>query len=145
MPSTILVRLVQAVALTAAVIVLVSPPAASAGSSRSTVVPDWFERFAATHPYGHGVLGQPTRVVVDRRSPDTRDGAQPARTRITGRRLPDAADVGRSAPAAARPLSGFDWGRLGVVGALGVALLAIVSVAGLRWMRRRPRHSIQTT
>jgi hypothetical protein len=120
MPSTILVRLVQAVALTAAVIVLVSPPAASAGSSRSTVVPDWFERFAATHPYGHGVLGQPTRVVVDRRSPDTRDGAQ-------------------------RPLSGFDWGRLGVVGALGVALLAIVSVAGLRWMRRRPRHSIQTT
>ena len=81
-PKT-LIRLAQALVLTAALAALVTPAVALAGSNGADV----FERYAAAHPYGQGVLAQQAQVPSDRRSPDTLAAASAVQTQAGRRAL----------------------------------------------------------
>ena len=61
----------------------------------STQVPDVFERYAAAHPFGQGVVGAQLQV-IDGRSPDTRDAAGTVQLQIDGR-SPDTVDAAGTA------------------------------------------------
>jgi hypothetical protein len=61
--------------LTLATVVAALTIPAAASASRTGVAPDWFERYAAAHPYGAG-LGPG----IDGRSADTLDAVSAART-----------------------------------------------------------------
>jgi hypothetical protein len=168
MTMSSLIRFVQALVLTAAVAALATPAVALAGSSGSKSAPDLFERYAAAHTYGKGVLDQHARVLIDGRSPDTLDAAHSLQTRVTDGRSPDTLDAaydaqqrslvpidGRSPdtldagqspqPVLSALASGFDWGDAGVGAGFATAVLALLSATGALWMRRRPRHQMQTT
>jgi hypothetical protein len=119
---------------------------ASGGSAASDV----FERYAATHPFGHGVLDasaapdvferyaathEPT-VLIDGRSPDTRDAAESARLQLAGESSSaiDAASAPQSIELV-RP-GGFDWGDAGI-GAIGAgAMIVVIGGAMLLLVRR---------
>jgi hypothetical protein len=55
MTSTHHIRLPWALALAAIVLALVVPATALGGSSSGSA-PDVFDRYAAAHPFGHGIL-----------------------------------------------------------------------------------------
>ena len=112
------IRLVQAAMLAALVAVFVGPNSAF-GKPMPPAVPDAFERYAAAHPYGQGVIdtsqapdvferyvkshGSTSTVVLDGRSPDTRDAAYNTQFQVIARharrrRHGSAADHRRSFP-----------------------------------------------
>lgn len=67
MSPTNLIRFTQAVVL-AAIVAALAPALALGNSNSGKAAPDWFERYAAAHPYGQS-------VPIDGRSPDTLDAA----------------------------------------------------------------------
>ena len=87
------IRFTQALVLAVIVFAFAAPAVALGGSNQSTSSRDWFERYAAAHPFGHGIVGSTpapdvferyaathaTTVLTDGRSPDTRDAAAPPR------------------------------------------------------------------
>jgi hypothetical protein len=105
MATTHLIRLAQALVL-AAIIAAFAVPTALGGTSSGTVAPDVFERYAAAHPFGHGVFDAAQApdvferyaathgpiVLTDGRSPDTRDAAEAARLELAAGGSP-ASDV----------------------------------------------------
>ena len=127
---------------------LAGGPSQQTSSSR-----DWFERYAAAHPFGHGLVGSTpapdvferyaathaTTVLTDGRSPDTRDAAEAARLRLAGGPSQETliAASGSQPTGIVRP-GGFDWGdaSLGAGAALGLILL--VGAAGYT-LRHRGR------
>ena len=58
MTTSYLSRALQALALAVALAILAAPAAALAGSDSGTRAPDWFERYAAAHPFGDGVASR---------------------------------------------------------------------------------------
>jgi hypothetical protein len=143
------IRFAHGLAL-AAVVAILAAPATALGKSSPTKAPaDWFERYAAAHPFGHGTTAQGNvpdwlerfaaahpygagtglvaSTVVDGRSPDTRDAA--------------------AAPTAlvAVPPGGFDWGDAGIGAGFGSAFAGLLAVTALLWMRRHVRHRVQTS
>jgi hypothetical protein len=46
----------QALVLATALATLTAPALALGGSSSGKAAPDWFERYAAAHPFGNGVV-----------------------------------------------------------------------------------------
>ncbi len=111
--------------LAAVIAALAAPAVALGGSSSGKAAPDWFERYAAAHPFGNGVVDSApapdvferyaathaTAVLADGRSPDTRDVAKAAQLQVVDRRSPDtlaAADAAQ--PVEVVQPSGFDWG-----------------------------------
>lgn len=105
-PNT-LSRLIRTMLLAATAAALAAPTVALASSSGGTPAPDWFERYAAAHPFGNGVdssrpappgaferyAATHTIVLTDGRSPDTRDAAQAAQIRLADTRSPDTRDA----------------------------------------------------
>jgi hypothetical protein len=51
------IRLTQALVLAAIVAAFATPTAALGSTNPGKPTPDWFERYAAAHPYGEGVVG----------------------------------------------------------------------------------------
>jgi hypothetical protein len=109
MIRTHLIRLAQALVLVAAFAI---PATALGGSNASTPSYDVFERYAAAHPFGHGILNMTPApdvferyaathatpaVLTDGRSPDTRDAAEAARLQLEDRRSPDTRDAAEAA------------------------------------------------
>jgi len=106
------IRLVQAAMLAAIVAVFVGPNSAF-GKPMPRAVPDAFERYAAAHPYGQGVIdtsqapdvferyvkshGSTSAVVLDGRSPDTRDAAYNTQFQVIDGRSPDTLDAADTA------------------------------------------------
>src|SRR5262249_3266559 len=106
-----LIRLTQAAMLAAVVAVFV--PNLAQGKSITRPIPDAFERYAAAHPYGQGVIdtsqapdvfdryvkshSQGSTVVLDGRSPDTRDAAYTAQLQVIDGRSPDTMDAAQNA------------------------------------------------
>jgi len=103
MTLTHLSRTPQALALVAVLVTLASPAVALSASSSGKTAPDWFERYAAAHPFGDAAAApdvferyaanHATAVLNDVRSPDTRDVASGAQLRIADQRSPDTRDV----------------------------------------------------
>jgi hypothetical protein len=147
------IRFTQALALAVIVFALAAPAVALGSSNQSTSSRDWFERYAAAHPFGHGLAGSTpapdvferyaathaTTVLTDGRSPDTRDAAEAARLRLAGGPSQETliAASGSQPTGIVRP-GGFDWGdaSLGAGAALGLILL--VGAAGYT-LRHRGR------
>jgi len=106
-----LIRLTQAAMLAAVVAVFV--PNLAQGKPLTTAIPDAFERYAAAHPYGQGVIdtskapdvfdryvkshSQGSTVVLDGRSPDTRDAAYVTHLQVIDGRSPDTLDAAQNA------------------------------------------------
>ena len=113
-----LFRLTQALVLAAIVAALAAPSIALANSYPGKPAPDWFERYAAAHPYGAGVLDsteapdvferyaaahpygkgvvdttQAQAVLTDGRSPDTLDAAAASQLQVADGRSPDTLDA----------------------------------------------------
>jgi hypothetical protein len=126
----------------------------------TTRAPDVLERYAAAHPFGSGVIdvaqapdaieryavrnGSP--VLLDRRSPDTRDVAETAQVQVVDLRSPDTRDAASKAEVRSGVRStgfssaGFDWGDAGI-GAMAAALVLLLllgSTVLLTRHRRRP-------
>ncbi len=89
-----LIRLTQAAMLAAVVAVFV--PNLAQAQPRVRVAPDWFERYAAAHPYGQGVIDTSFAPVVDGRSPDTRDAADSVRLQVIDGRSPDTLEAAQT-------------------------------------------------
>ena len=142
MRSTHPTRIGLALALATAVVALALPAVASAG--RAGVAPDWFERYAAAHPYGAG-LGPG----IDGRSADTLDAANDAQQASlipSDGRSPDTLE----AAAAPRPVvftqpGGFRWGDAGIGAGFAGGLLLLVAAVGTLWLRHQSRQRFQTT
>ena len=128
MTSTHLIRFTQTLVLAAVVAAVAAPTVALAGSNPGKPAPDWFERYVAAHPYGHGVLDQTQApdwferyaashgpaVPTDGRSPDTLDAAQATRLRLADGRSPDTLDAAgfaqtQVAPSQPSPVERIIW------------------------------------
>ena len=163
-------RLAQALALSAVVAALASP-ALALGSNPGKVAPDWIERYAAAHPYGVGVIGttqapdwieryaaahpygvgvigttQAPTVLIDGRSPDTRDAADAARLQLADGRSPDTLDaaVGSKPTVTVQP-GGFHWGDAGLGSIVTAMLLGFAAASLLLLTRFRRHHRVHTT
>ena len=141
------IRLAQTLLVAAALTALAAPTFAHASSS-SAPVPDWFERYAEAHPYGHRTADEATNpavTMIDDRSPDTRDAADAARSRLGDSRSPDTIDVALGAtvpvPDNVVQLSRFDWEDAGI--GASATIIALAFLAGLLLLltriHRRPR------
>jgi len=160
-----LIRFTQALVLAALVAVLVSPAAALGGSNTGKPAPDWFERYAAAHPYGQGILDSTQALTIDGRSPDTLDATAAAQLQVADGRSPDTLDAGSvsqlqvadgrspdtlDAAQATQPIEivqpgGFAWGDAGI-GAIGAALMiALIGGAMLVLARFHRRQRVQAT
>ena len=141
MTSTTSVRIAKALALTATVAALVTPVAALA-SSPPTV------RDGRSPDTLNAVYAAQTQV-TDGRSPDTLDAASAAHQQLfvpTDGRSPDTLDAASSPqPVLSTPSSRFHWGDAGIGAGLASGLLTLLAATGALWMRRHPRHEIQTT
>ena len=140
------IKCVRGLALAAVVVILAGPATALGNSSPTKAPADWFERYAAAHPFGHGTpdegnvpdwlerfaaahpygagAGFVASTVVDGRSPDTRDAAAVL------------------TPAVLVQPGGFDWGDAGIGAGFGSGLL--LAASALLWMRRHLQRWMQT-
>ena len=123
-------------------------PSQQTSSSR-----DWFERYAAAHPFGHGLAGSTpapdvferyaathaTTVLTDGRSPDTRDAAEAAQLRLAGGPSQKTliAASGSQPTGIVRP-GGFDWGDASLGAGADSLLILLVGAAGYT-LRHRGR------
>lgn len=114
-----------------------SPVAAPTDGS----APDWFERYAAAHPFGAGTASysatapdwferyaahhNPTSATLDLRSPDTQDAALAAHANVTPQ-------------VAIESTAGFDWADAGI-GAAGGFTLALLLTGGFVFVRHNGR------
>jgi hypothetical protein len=117
---------------------------------QSVSVPDVFERYAATHPFGSGLssVAQSTSL---QRPPDVRDAALaagnfgltvPTSSTLVSR-PPDVSDAAQAAQSVSFSQStGFDWADYGIGIGSGIGL-ALILAAGLGMSLQR-RHRMQT-
>jgi hypothetical protein len=131
-----------------------SPPdVRDAAAAASVAIPDAFERYAASHPYGL----TPSAATVVVRPPDVQDAADAFERYVNAHpygagpstvtdaslvvRPPDVSDAGQAARAVSldRATGGFDWGDYGVgIGTgIGIVLLLAGGLAGARQLRQR--------
>lgn len=195
----------RALLLVAALAVLAAPALARGGSGSSVPAPDWFERYAAAHPFGNGAIDttqapdvleryaaahpfgsgaldtaeapdvmeryaaahpfgrgvidvtqapdaferyaarSATAVLVDGRSPDTRDAAKATQLQVVDPRSPDARDAASKAdiPTAVQSTgfksTGFNWGDAGI-GAIATALVFLLLVGSTMLLTRHRRR-----
>ena len=153
---TYLSRTPQALALVAVLVTLASPAVALSGSSSGKTAPDWFERYAAAHPFGDAAAApdvferyaanHATAVLNDVRSPDTRDVASGAQLRIIDQRSPDTRDAAASEqPAELAQPSSFDWGDASIGASAAAIILSLIAVSMLLLTRLHRRQQVQTT
>jgi len=160
MTTSYLSRALQALALAVALAILAAPAAALAGSDSGTRAPDWFERYAAAHPFGDGVAdftqapdvferyaaSHATALLTDGRSPDTREAANVRRVDVVDRRLPDTVDALYPAQPVQRGRSGsFDWGDAGIGAIAAAMILAFVGGSMMLLTRFHRRERVQAT
>jgi hypothetical protein len=146
---THLIRLTQAAMLAAVVAVFVpnlaqgKPIAKAVLSSPSTVVLDG--RSPDTRDAAYNTQFQ----VIDGRSPDTLDAAQNAQTaqlQVLDGRSPDTLDAAQTVqPIELTTSSGFDWSDAGIGAASGAGLLLLLGVSMLLLLRTHRRHDVQAT
>jgi hypothetical protein len=126
--------------LAAAVAVLATPTIALGGSGATT--PDWFERYAAAHPYGDTVS-----PAVEMRSADTLDAVADARQALlvpSDGRSPDTLDEASAPqPVILTTPGGFDWSDAGIGAGVGTGALALLFAAAAMLLRR-PRRMQST-
>jgi len=141
-----LIRLTQAAMLAAVVAVFVPNIAqgyVNSHSSSSTVVLDG--RSPDTRDAAYNTQFQ----VIDGRSPDTRDAAQNAQIaqlQVLDGRSPDTRDAAKTVqPIELTSSSGFDWSDAGIGAASGAGLLLLLggSMLLLGWAHRR--HDVHAT
>ena len=175
MTLTYLSKTPQALGLVAVLVTLATPAVALSGSSSGKTAPDWFERYAAAHPFGDAAAApdvferfaanHATAVLNDVRSPDTRDVASGAQLRIADQRSPDTRDVAsgaqlrnidqrspdtRDAAAAEQPAelaqpSSFDWGDASIGASAAAIILSLIAGSMLLLTRLHRRQQAQTT
>ena len=156
MTLTHLSRTPQALALVAVLVTLASPAVALSASSSGKTAPDWFERYAAPHPFGDAAAApdvferyaanHATAVLNDVRSPDTRDVASGAQLRIIDQRSPDTRDAAASEqPAELAQPSSFDWGDASIGASAAAIILSLIAGSMLLLTRLHRRQQVQTT
>ena len=144
MTLTHLIRFTQTLVLAAVVAALAAPAVALGGSNPSKPATDWFERYAAAHPYGQGTLAAAQPQLTDGRSPDTLDAASTAQFQVADGRSPDTLDAAQAIqPIELVQPGSFDWGDAGVGAVAGITLLALIGSLLLIQLRRR--HRVRAT
>jgi hypothetical protein len=156
MTLTYLSKTPQALALVAVLVTLATPAVALSGSSSGKTAPDWFERYAAAHPFGDAAAApdvferfaanHATAVLNDVRSPDTRDVASGAQLRIADQRSPDTRDAAAAEqPAELAQPSSFDWGDASVGASAAAIILSLIAGSMFLLTRLHRRQQVQTT
>ena len=157
--STFLVLFRRLLVLGSVVAVGAALTSAASGSSGNTPAgaPDVFERYAAAHPYGRGIVTPPTgtSLIVDDWFRDPTPIVTPAGERIVddsfrdptpivtpaGERIVDDSfrDATRVAAASPRGGNSLDWADFGIGAGAMLGLAMLVAVLGLGALSLRQR------
>ena len=119
----------------------------TAGVAQSTSAPDWFERYAAAHPYGRNLNRQALSSVASEPKnalPFTRIAARTNPGPDVFERYAAAHPYGANLSATTSTVSpsrGFHW-RDALIGATAAAGLALLCAAGLGVGRARRRNQL---
>ena len=141
MTLTHLIRFTQTLVLAAVVAALAAPAMALGGSNPSKPATDWFERYAAAHPYGQGTLAAAQPQLTDGRSPDTLDAASTAQFQVADGRSPDTLDAAQAIqPIELVSPGGFDWTDAGIGAGMGAGIITLLGVVAIALRTHRSRR-----